>query len=784
MNNENIFKAVGGWSFGYNYSNLKRSEDEIKQGGNYLLTIPTQYSQIVQLSSLTSALGNSIPNSYISTSIRLITSFVPYISAPFIYLSGHIKQGSYESQAAIWNNNSYQVLNDSLGAVTQLALLQTALVISSSWTVYPALIILGYQIANYFGKVPLPISNFITAYNPINSIVESIYPRAVNYLHEKLQLPLNLSERNVQLATFIAEHTGDVTRVCMIVEAVAIIALGNLYFAIPFFTALAFEALDTSGWVPRGMSLFVEKYGPAVSACGQIFYGTPWGRLQAASKFLFYLSPRVNRLFQQTLTHNIRHYGLEYVRNCWGDLINRLPAGLPPLDQLLLGPELAEVDASVRTNRELTFDQINEILNTPENHLNEHLNTIAEYLTQVFPGLNYIRLPLLISGCIGDNRFYSPQYQINPAHCAEHIGGELLQNRNFDQFTGFFDRINWQRNYRYIKPKLRDDERFLDMLANQFNVERQTVQQNFDAYIQRAAQARIDSRERNQPYGVEAYAAEWLKEQNTLFVQAIKGQRRVPGSQQDLDIAINHSARILAHLNALMADAVGNRIEIEDILLTLSVEAGNYCSRGYRRAASELVNRLPTNDQDTNLTPRARYEMKIKQKLFHLRERLTQQTMNIALQGITTLFPSTPGQDVHVHDLFRRNLSFGFIPIYEYERNDMGIGDIARWNLCGPYQNAMYKMYNPDAIFDDPEMGELEFFNYVREIIETNPNLNQEQKETIIEKYTELNDGAWTFEETKRKFHRLAFVMLGVLKRNEEPAQAPQIQQQEEEQAI
>ena len=73
----------------------------------------------------------------------------------------------------------------------------------------------------------------------------------------------------------------------------------------------------------------------------------------------------------------------------------------------------------------------------------------------------------------------------------------------------------------------------------------------------------------------------------------------------------------------------------------------------------------------------------------------------------------------------------------------------------------MYQEYLENL--DQAVESDSNFTNYIRQVIMENSKLSDEQKDLILEKYTEANHGKWTVKETNKRFHRLMFVMLGVL---------------------
>lgn len=546
-----------------------------------------------------------------------------------------------------------------------------------------------------------------------------------NILPASIQLPTELGQRTITIATFFVDHLGNIARVCMIAGGVALICLKQYYFGVPFFLGIGYEALDSYGYVPRKISLFMEKYSPLISFIGLACTGNAINAVLWGSTSLLTIFPEYNRILQQKVDR-IAQY-------CFG----------------WEGPRLEEIEAPLVQNRELSYDEINAIL-----HCQEQPQSFT-------------------------NRIIAPDYEINPAHCSKASAQMLAHDRNFDGFTTHFDSINWNREYGLVSRKLKDDDRFIQMLAERFNqTDHALLRRDFENYMERIAEQDILE---DPPRGITKkaiFATRYLRNQNATLIRVLKGEERVRGQQRDLEIAINNASQILAHINQLPTGTGSNQVEKIDILLKLSVEAGSYCGRGIRRATEEIVEGLRANNSvTTNVSANDLYETTFYENLYSLRRRISQNCMNEIMATIRNGgVPEETTHDVHFHDVYRRQLGLGFIPLYAYERDSLSLLEIMIWkSIYGNIINLEYDRYNPEEIFQ--EMGELPFFNYMRGLIEANPNLTREQKDEIIEKYSENNTvnevAQWQPEETQRRFHRLAFVMLGVLRRSEANNNAP-----------
>ena len=226
------------------------------------------------------------------------------------------------------------------------------------------------------------------------------------------------------------------------------------------------------------------------------------------------------------------------------------------------------------------------------------------------------------------------------------------------------------------------------------------------------------------------------------------------------------------------------KIEIEDTILKLAVEGGEYCARGVKRASREIINGILQGSQGQSKDPIENYETQLRQSLemdrMKIMTSLYQHFIGVLAKGlkygaksgseieeVTDQHAVAAAQDVHTLDLYRIAFALGFVPLTEYERNSIGVAELNLWGnpmyMFREFRMQMYHIYQNHLNDTIKELGTLNFFNYIHSVIKTNPKLNEEQITEIVEKLTERNSETWTVEETESKFHRLALVMLGIL---------------------
>lgn len=515
-----------------------------------------------------------------------------------------------------------------------------------------------------------------------------------------IKLPKSLEGRTVSVFSFFAEHSGDLMRIAMIGSSIALIALGKRAYGAAILTAMAYQCIDQMGFIPRRISLFMERYIPTISIVGSLIGGTIFVRVIA----VMVLATKINT----SLTKYIHQKVDDFIR----------------LFFTIEGPRLTEIDAPVVKREEMTFDEIMHIIDS-----------------------------------------HSWDYKLNPAHCNQSTMNldDFPEDHDFEKYLTLFDTIDWKSKYTLVRNKLKDDDRFIDFLFEKYpEVNKDDLANDVEDYIQQLAL--------KEGITAEEYTANWLREQCVQLTAVLRGEKRVKGSQQDLDEAIHVSAILLPYLLSLE-----NEIELEDHLLKLAVEAGDYCGRGIKRAANELfwsVMQKGIEQEDESDDPVKNYEMKMNQTLQNKRYELIQGYYKAFLEQLNV--PDVVTQDIHGFDIYRIFFSLGFFPLTQFERNRLSVLEIATWELYTPHRTSLQDVYHNALDNVIQETGEAEFGIYMLQMISQNELLSDKEKEEILEKFTEQNNGTWSPEETIEHFHRLLLVRLGVLIPNSTGEELPE----------
>ncbi|MBS0655385.1 MAG: hypothetical protein JSR46_06400 [Verrucomicrobia bacterium] len=356
-------------------------------------------------------------------------------------------------------------------------------------------------------------------------------------------------------------------------------------------------------------------------------------------------------------------------------------------------------------------------------------------------------------------------FKINPAACSKfsHIGAVFPESRDFKLFYEVFNKIDWRDRCHLLKPAFRDDDRFLDLLRERFpGHEPPHYRAHFEEYL-----------EKIMTVSQEDYFAGQLIEQMKIFVAVLCGERPVEGSIQDLEESRDAAAKILGFVQS---QPEGSRA-VEDILIKLAIEGGEYCARALRRVTDEILSGILADGIPGLKDPMKSYEFKVRKRLEFLRKQIMQGAylkmceimVRLAKEGngvwVSKVSQTTDehavaiAQDVHTSDLFETDFALGFYPLLDHVRNQFGALNLPSWMSYSSVRQGMYTSYYSQLDQSIHEVGEIHFAIYMRQKIGELKLLSGQQKELLIDKMVDYSNG----EKTMSGFRRLFFVMQGIL---------------------
>lgn len=531
------------------------------------------------------------------------------------------------------------------------------------------------------------------------------------------KLPKKLSARTLKIVDFITSHQGKGLLVAMVVSSIALIYLGNPVSGGAQLAALSYRAIDGLGFVPFKISLFVEKYLPLISETA----GLIEGNFFTASICAIQLIGRIGSLIDSPILFNHAQHVVCIVAR-------KILVYAPKIFLYFIGNNFRHAQIVVSSCNFLA----KKIISEKESSIPVVTNR----------NMTYLEINTILDGKDSD-------YEMNVVHSSKLVTtiAKFGEDRNYKQYNTLFNSISWgDKKYEgLIVNKLRADQQFIDFLGKKFPgapLGEYKDKVSFDRYLEELARENKQSKDE--------YLSTLIKEQMSWVVDVLNGIKTPSGQRQDVEVAQQLSATILWSLS--QGKGIG-QMELEDILLKIAVEGGHYCARGLRRTFFEINNSL-INSSD----PTEAYELKMQQSLLNLRYRI--------VQKYTQHILSYMGNDTHGDDLVSAHIPSSFYPKTVVEKRRLNLTNIFdgigvrelmfRAGLHSEYETQMY------SVFDD--MDRIHFGPYVANIINANTSLSQNEKNVLIEKFTERNGGSWTTEETLHKFQRWVLVALGVLR--------------------
>lgn len=501
---------------------------------------------------------------------------------------------------------------------------------------------------------------------------------------------------------FMAEHQGNIWMVALAVSSVVLAYFGSLAFTAGIFAGLVYKVLDETTFVPLKVSLWMQRHMSVISLIGcMLAPGSIFIKLYGIVGTTTHLLPQVSKFF----TYKVHNFAIKWLR-------------------VLAGPSLEELDAPVVLQKNLSFLQINQILQA------------------------------------------SPQeFELNPAHLSKTVlnTGSLPQDFEFEKFNGLFESIAWEKLYHVVVNKLKADDRFLDLLNEQVQHihDRKKMIQEFDQHLQTWISKSVDAQ--GKALTREQWTAKWVKEQMRALVDVLTGKKKAKGNPQDVAAAIPLYAKILSYIQKIPDDC---HVEREDLLLGIAIEAGDYCALAIKRSATESVEYIAAtalNDPTLqDVTSCEYYETKLNFELLKIRQGLAQNTY---IQVMKQTFGDNEFlQDNHLHDEVGGHICLGFCPVSSKMRDSVNGPSLLVWSLYDAARRGLYETYRNHVYDAFKAVGKINFASYLKMIIDENSSLSIVEKEMLMESYLEPVKKYASSVAKERMYERLILAMMGVLK--------------------
>ncbi len=543
-----------------------------------------------------------------------------------------------------------------------------------------------------------------------------------------LHIPTRLSRFSIRALHFINDNLSNIIRVALVSMSVALVYFGSIAMAAGAIIAVSYEYLNHDlGVIPAKVALFMEQWMPTISMVGLLIVGSFTTQITAAITLLLTV-PSVNLWVHQQLSNQIRNVMIS-IKNA---LINwytkkepskaeRMKEESKELDAF---PRLAECDAPLVQRNGMALSEIEAILDAEEN-----------------------------------------TFEINPAHLTKDLRPplNLPENRNFSELVRLWDTLEkkWlePRVSERLCKKLIDDKRFIQFMqkrfpeAKLFHYERNW---RFDdaENVKKAREAKenhtlafrewigiLAKESGNTP---EAYIAGWVRQQLQHYVGKLKRERPTEGEHRFLEVAIHNTAKVLPFL----LDPKLNTIYLEDNLVKLAVEAGDYCAlaswRASREALESFTSTLPMVDTKGNpLSAQAAFASDVYLTLQKARLRSIDAGYQMFVSGLQKKEEMRDvAEDIHTYTALTRAMKRGFYPLEANDMREFGLSElliketgglVAQVGLMKQYKTQIPTMMTELSI-DRSNAKKNHVLTYLRTWVQENQVLSSEDKKKLLDR--------------------------------------------------
>lgn len=530
-------------------------------------------------------------------------------------------------------------------------------------------------------------------------------------VHPFLLRILPSNKKTIARLGAFAEKGNEISRVLFTTATLGLMLCGEKNFAAGILSGVAYQILDERSVIPRRVSLFVETYMPSLLLTTNLIKGSLFSKLISFMELnacFFYTGAC---LIQQMIDHVLRF------------LLKKAETQVPFSKVVLqLIPSVAQIDRLFSTKQtHLSYKEILQVLELSEQE-------------------------------------FSAAYEINPGVCMKEISISLNlpQDKDFKKFLTLFDEIDWMKRSTIVLKKLQDDERFIDFFSDHYpESERSEIQENITDFIALLASKTGVS--------VEQYSVDWMREQLVKLVETLNGTLRVEGMQSDLELVMTRASSLLPHCLSLKKS-----VELEDILLKLSIEGGQYCGLGLRRVFNELWDAFV--EQKIFNTPSLDLQEAYEKKILYTLEKVRRNLLDGTYSDLCEKVLKQHSRDNHLYDMKISGFKLGWLPMSRFERSRINIVHlIDRYALFMLRQDSEV-MYSKEMFEAITSLGNQHFTNYMLGFIATHPRLSEKEKTKLHDKFACLEsisddvpdqpiDGTTLIE----KFQRLLLIKLGVL---------------------
>jgi hypothetical protein len=315
------------------------------------------------------------------------------------------------------------------------------------------------------------------------------------------------------------------------------------------------------------------------------------------------------------------------------------------------------------------------------------------------------------------------------------LESNLENDQDLSKLEALFDSIDWASKQKLIISKFKADDRFADLVLQQ-GISKERIPSLSDAeWLQVFAK-------------METTPQDFLKKNFVHFISVCQKKLKFAsaGSKSTLNDVIEKMYKINAYV--LDIQKKGHFMEVEDLLLKLAVEAGEYCNLGYTRAVNEIIDQITNIAQIDDESP---FESKLLVEL----EKIRKEVIQLSLSSVSGVV-----QDIHIYNQVEYQF-LGFIPLkYKPTLFQFLIAHTF------PYYNRalmmeVYRLFI-EMQFEE-RMKSAHIITHLTSLIQESTVLKEDQKEHIMDLLTQGDE--IPFDEIQKRANQLLLCMLGILKK-------------------
>ena len=550
-------------------------------------------------------------------------------------------------------------------------------------------------------------------------------------------LPTRLSRFSAKALSLINKYWSDVIRIAVVVSGVVFAVFGHMSLALGTLFAVTYEYLDHDlGIIPQKVSLFMEQWLPVVSMSGLLIVGSITSQIMAGTTLLLMI-PQVKLFFHHKVAQIIRKALLNTAE--FLSMLTFSKNAIPrEVDQIIESiksyPQLEECEAPFTQRKDMNAAEIREILELEVGAFEINpasLTHNVKPLLDLDQDRNFNKLSELWDQSIArweSEDYYNASYrdfletaaqnphfirclkeQIPEAQASEYVFNSFSRDpRALRLLEGWVQQLAEQRgvckekfvadwlNYHRFLRRIADDNRFIEFLKTRYpevkrfnfrpddNLSGTNQHHIPDSVQERIAKVqfikdiedKIESLSQEKQMSKEAFVFDWVKAQMRCYIDKLSGNKPIEGEQRYLRDTMENTAKIIPFLTR--ADATP--VNVEDVLLKLAIEGGDYCALGMRRASEQVLEGYTEPlilTQNNQLNSNQRLEHDVIQGYQKGRQIL----IDLAFHHLSRLLLNREelidtAEDIHLYMALSRAVKRGVYPMSANEMEDYSMAEL------------------------------------------------------------------------------------------------------------